>query len=160
MGIELPEGGPSAVAAEDLQRDTVRFLDPKTDVAAAFVDRMEQMRIDGVERGEGRVCGRKNGPGPRRVAVAPWPEDVGGAAQAAMLISLAKAFDAPDPPTRETWLCLGAGPEGEAIALPAAPDVTAAEAIDYRVVAKQVADTYAAIEPRRAPRKNASDAPR
>jgi hypothetical protein len=149
LGIEMPDGGAGAVSVEDVQRDVLRLLDPTTDDAAAFAERMEQMRVDKVVRDDDRVCGRKNGPGPARVLVAPWPTDVASAVRAAMLVSLAKAFDGPVAATRETWLCIGAGPEGEQIPLPTPPDVRGPEALDYRVLAAQVGELYEQLEPGR-----------
>jgi hypothetical protein len=149
LGIEMPEGGAGAVSAEDVQRDVLRLVDPTTDAAAAYAERMEQMRVDKIVREDDRVCGRKNGPGPPRVVVAPWPKDLPSAVQVAMLVSLAKAFDGPVAATRETWLCMGAGPEGEDVALPAPPDVRSAEALDYRVIAAQVGQLYETLEPGR-----------
>lgn len=143
LGIELPAGGPKSINQEDLKRDVFLLTRPGDDAGATFARRLEQMNVDALDRGEGRVCGRKAGEkGPARVLVAPWPADVGSAVDAAVLISLAKGWDGPQPVPRETWLCVAkegaALPEGERVPVPRLSDAAEIEAVDYVRVQRDV----------------------
>lgn len=119
LGVELPKGGPDALSAEDLQRDTFGFVKAGADPAAWFTRRMDQMHLPVADRSADHVCARRDGEGPARVLVAPWPASPGQAAQGAVLISLAKGWDGQPPPPRTTWLCIARDgtrlPDGERV---------------------------------------------
>lgn len=153
LGIELPAGGPSSINQEDLKRDVFLLTKGDVDAGTTFARRMEQMHVDALDRAEGRVCGRKTGAVANpRVLVAPWPADVGSAVDAAVLISLAKGWDGPEPVPRETWLCLAkegaALPEGERIPVPRLSDATEVEAVDYVKVQRDVVRLLATLDAR------------
>lgn len=139
LGIELPEGGEGSISQEDVKRD-VWLLAKADDAGAAFTKRLGEMHVDATEG----ACGRRDGPGPARVLVAPWPTDTASRVQAAALISLAKGWDTARGPSRTTWLCLDRGelPEGERVALPAFSDAETDAAVDYVGVQKQVVGVF------------------
>ncbi len=143
LGIELPPPGAGAVSMDDLQRDTRGASAP--DWRAFVTRRFGEMHLrvdDGVA-----LCGSR-GSGPERAFVAPEPVDADGAANVAVLISLAKAADTTETPA--AWrFCVGVA-EGVALGPfgpgPLAPDGARAgpadphrrlESFDYRVLAAQ-----------------------
>jgi len=150
LGVELPEGGVKAISAEDLQRDVHALTRPDADPGEVFARRLGQMHLPPTLNGDGRVCGQLGGDEGARVIVAPWPSDgpldPAAAAQAAVLISLAKGWDGQAPPARATWLCLArpaaALPPGEVVATGVTVLAEQIEAIDYR---KLRADTQARL---------------
>jgi hypothetical protein len=133
--VELPRGGEEAISVEDLQRDVFLLVDierrfgsrgPASAGAAEATDRLaarmrEMHTLPAFGRswvqeaeGAGNVCGLKDGPqGPATLVIA---LDAGqgaalSASPVAMLISLAKAFDTPEKPSRTLVFCR-VGPEG------------------------------------------------
>lgn len=105
LGVPLPTGGGSVLKAEDLRRDTLGFLE--WSVPEFFRERMEKMDVDAIAEGPGWLCARREGKGGEvRVLAARWPEDTDSAVSAAVLVSLAKAWNRPEPLTQPTWLCI------------------------------------------------------
>lgn len=131
---------------EDLRRDTTGLAKP--DRGAFLAHRLEQMHCVDVTQAEGRVCGRRAGPGPPRVIAAPWPADVPGAARAAALISIAKGWDGEEQAPRETWFCMGEPlPLGERVEVPEGlTTATDLAAVDYRQLQGQVVDFFKYLE--------------
>jgi hypothetical protein len=140
LGVELPEGGVKAISAEDLQRDVHALTRPGADAGEVFAHRLSQMHLPPTLTGDGRVCGHLGGEDGARVIVAPWPAagplPPADAAQAAVLISLAKGWDGQAPPARATWLCLAKAdatlPEGKVVGTGVVVVAQQIEAIDYR----------------------------
>lgn len=113
LGIELPPGGAASISPEDTQRDVRGLL---REGRPFYEKRMTQMGFE-VRAGEGWACGVR-GEGRPFGLVGPLPDDADAAASGAVLISLAKAWDTLDGPSRETWLCVGdASPPGEVLPL-------------------------------------------
>ncbi len=148
LGIEMPEGGAATISQEDLQRDA--FALRQEPPAEVFRRRMTQMHVDAVDMGDRAWCAHEEGPGAPRVLVAAWPEGMDGVVATAALISLAKAWDGPTPPTRDTWLCVARAdatlPAGERVAIAPTEGATSHEAIDWRVVQAAVAAQFAGLE--------------
>lgn len=71
-----------------------------------YRDRMKDMNVDEIIEGEGYICGRRDGTGKARVLAAPWPTDTDTRASAAVLISLAKAWDGAAAPPSTLLLCI------------------------------------------------------
>ena len=119
LGVDVPKGGPDAISQEDLQRDAWAF--GKGD-AGAFEQRLQQMHTlpafgSSYRSGE-VVCGIKDGrSGKSRVIAAEGP----AALPRAEVISLAKAWDLPQPPEHSVVLC--AWPDGGAAAYANRPAV-------------------------------------
>lgn len=123
LGVDVPRGGPQAISHEDLQRDVWALEEPAlkgralgtpggVEALSRASQRFQQMHLlpafgDSYERPGGVLCGLKDGRSGEGVLVA--AEDPGsgasGAAAVAALISLAKAFDVPSPPTHTLVLC-------------------------------------------------------
>jgi hypothetical protein len=148
LGVELPEGGARSISQEDLQRDV--FAMTHEDRGVVFGRRLEQMHVDGVERAEDRVCGRRDGAGNARILVARWSDALEDTVEAAALISLAKGWDGAKAPARTTWLCLAkegaALPEGERVPLPTFTAGEAVEAVNWRVVQKEVEALFSRLD--------------
>lgn len=127
LGIELPPEGMEAISPEDLRRDTELVL---REGPAGWQSRMEAMNATR-EPGE-RVCMRQ-GEGeaaPAWTSVGPTVPD---AVNAAVLISLAKAWDTLGEKPGPRVYCLGDGP-GDRIPL-SAPDARKVTDVDFRVLA-------------------------
>lgn len=148
LGVELPAGGPDAISAEDLQRDSYS-LSREADPGAVFARRLDQMHLPARDKGEGRVCALRGGEGAPRVVVAPWPTNPGEAAQGAVLISLAKGWDGQPAPPRATWLCLAKPdaplPEGERVAV-VPIGAQRLEDIDYRKLRDETKKLFATLQ--------------
>lgn len=156
LGIELPEGGAAAISQEDLQRDV--FALSREPAAVVFERRMQQMDVDVVEVGEGRLCARKDGASGAapRVILAAWPDTLGGRVGTAALVSLAKGWDGAKGPPVTTWLCaarlgtpLPMGPPlrvDEVVPTAATGDALTPESVDWRVVQSDVAALFARLD--------------
>lgn len=135
LGVVLPEGGPTAISHEDLQRDAAMFS--RGEPLAAWSRRLVDMHLHPGGPGGAVLpgspplaCGRKDGAGPGAPLIVRAP--AGCAAAAAAAISLAKGWDTPARPARGLWVCWG---DGEPAALrerlgaaPGAPVLSLADA--------------------------------
>lgn len=119
LGVEVPRGGREAVSQEDLSRDTWMFLDGE---AGPFESRLQQMHALPAfgsawrpPTGSGVVCGLKTGRGGEGVVVGARVAGRGAQGDAlprAVVVSLAKSWDVPEPPPLTLVFCAFEGRAG------------------------------------------------
>ncbi len=118
LGVDVPRGGPEAISQEDLQRDLWRLASARGPRAAqAHVGRrLQEMHLlpafgEAVHEGA-LTCAQKDGRSGKGVVIAALSEGSGATGRdvpAAVLISLAKAWDVPRPPRDTLVFCLVPG---------------------------------------------------
>ncbi len=104
--MPLSPGGGEVLKSEDLRRDASGLFEWPP--AEFFKERMLKMDADDFREGEGWSCAFREGAEgtATRVLRSAWPTDVDGAISTAVLISLAKAWNRPEPLTHPTWMCM------------------------------------------------------
>jgi hypothetical protein len=109
LGVDVPRGGPASVSQEDIQRDAWALL--RGGGSSHVEHRLQEMHTlpgfgDSYRSPAGALCGRKDGRGAGAdVLLAPIGLGASAAAATAALVSLAKAWDVPEPPARTVVFC-------------------------------------------------------